>query len=407
MEENEQEMTNEEEVTSEFTCPNCGQVNRVSAKFCVGCGATFLAGRFVLLNAGGQPNDGVGYDAFDMWRCHNLACGAMVEEATTAVCPVCGAAPRQALPCVLYKQAFPPHPAEADSDKIESWFYDEREDVWYGVKRPIWNLFPHGQQLVVGQATHPGQNYDHNEDSVLVQATTQICNDRPKVTAVLAVADGMGGHHAGDIASRLAINGLLADIMPDLPHFSMSANTLTPTQLTDRFKQAVAAANTAVYTHQQQTQTDSGTTITAVFIHQNKAIIANAGDSRTYLFRNGQLKQITEDHSVVYLLVKKKQITPEEIYTHPDKNQIYRNLGDKQKQEIDTFFLHLKPNDRLILCSDGLWEMVRDEGLAQTVSQIPEAQSACHELIKYANAAGGEDNISVIIAHILAEKAPE
>jgi len=143
-----------------------------------------------------------------------------------------------------------------------------------------------------------------------------------------------------------------------------------------------------------------GTTITAAVIIADTAYIANVGDSRTYLFSDKGLKKLTEDHSLIARLIAIGIAKPEEIYTHPRKSEIYRSLGNDPDIEVDTFVQRLKPGDCLMLCSDGLWEMVRDEQLAEILRTESHPQAACEKLIQAANENGGEDNIAVIIVKL-------
>jgi serine/threonine protein phosphatase PrpC len=145
---------------------------------------------------------------------------------------------------------------------------------------------------------------------------------------------------------------------------------------------------------------DRGTTLTAALITGSSAIVVNVGDSRTYLYRNGQLQQITKDHSLVASLVSAGLITPEAARSHPQRNQVYRTLGDKEDLEIDAFPQVLSAGDLLLLCSDGLWEMVRDEAIQAILEQAPSPQSACDALIQAALQAGGEDNVSAIVVRM-------
>jgi serine/threonine protein phosphatase PrpC len=119
------------------------------------------------------------------------------------------------------------------------------------------------------------------------------------------------------------------------------------------------------------------------------------------LLRNGKLEKITRDHSLVESLLLAGQITEEEVYTHPQRNQIYRSLGEKEDVEVDVFEKQLRPGDQLILCCDGLWEMVRDLEIARIVEQASSPQAACGALVRAANTAGGEDNITVIVVKMI------
>jgi serine/threonine protein phosphatase PrpC len=151
----------------------------------------------------------------------------------------------------------------------------------------------------------------------------------------------------------------------------------------------------------KQTGSDRGTTLTAALVVGEICAIANVGDSRTYLCREGHLEQITQDHSLVASLVAANMIQPEQMHVHPQRSNIYRSLGDRASVEIDIFECPLQVGDRLLLCSDGLWEMVYDPEILQIMERSANPQEACDRLVEAANLAGGVDNISVAAVWII------
>ena len=181
--------------------------------------------------------------------------------------------------------------------------------------------------------------------------------------------------------------------------------TLVSKSIEDQLSAAIQQANKAIlrYGEQKTSARGLGCTVTAALIQNDQAYIANVGDSRTYLLRNGDLKPITKDHSLVARLVEAKQIEPDDVYSHPQRNLIYRSLGAGHKTvEVDVFHETLHPGDILLLCSDGLWEMVRREDLLRTLSDKGNLQKISDTLIDLANANGGEDNITAIVVHVSA-----
>ena len=254
--------------------------------------------------------------------------------------------------------------------------------------------------LAVITETDPGIKRKHkpNEDSLFAMQGARTHNSQPQQFGLFVVADGMGGHANGQDASRTAIQNII-DFM--LPRIS-TGNSLNDEGYKNLLMEGVQQANLAVHQRNLQDHADMGTTMTAALVVGSTAYVANVGDSRTYLYREPEgLRQITHDHSVVASLVDAGIIKPDDIYTHPKRNQIYRSLGEKTGVEVDAFIQPLQANDKLLLCSDGLWDMVRDPEIQRVVSaSIPNLTQLGKNLIQAALDGGGEDNVSVIVVSI-------
>jgi serine/threonine protein phosphatase PrpC/tRNA A-37 threonylcarbamoyl transferase component Bud32/regulator of sirC expression with transglutaminase-like and TPR domain len=268
------------------------------------------------------------------------------------------------------------------------------------VPYPVRHLRGRNLNLIVGTRIDPGIKRKHkpNEDSLFAVKGELAYKSEPLPFGLFVVADGMGGHANGQDASRLAIQTIVDAVLPPLSE----ADQLNDDALLNLLIEGVQHANQAVYQHNQETRTDMGTTMTASLMVGSTAYIANVGDSRTYLYREPDgLKKVTNDHSVVASLVEAGIIKPDDIYTHPKRNQIYRSLGEKPTVEVDGFKVSLQMGDKLLLCSDGLWDMVRDPTIEQILkTPIPDPGQTGNALIKAALEGGGEDNVSVIVVHV-------
>jgi len=253
--------------------------------------------------------------------------------------------------------------------------------------------------LIVGTSSNPGIKRQHkpNEDSLFAAEGMLNNNMQAPQFGLFVVADGMGGHANGQEASRLAIKTITETLMPRLTGNEVFSDDDFAKLLADGVQQA----NQAVHERNMEHHADMGTTMTATLIVGSIAYMANVGDSRTYLYRLPDgLKKVTNDHSVVASLVEAGIIKPDDIYTHPKRNQIYRSLGEKPVVDVDTFRVPLQPGDKIVLCSDGLWDMVRDPIIENVLNTVPDPTQTRHALIQAALNGGGEDNVSVIVVHI-------
>lgn len=255
------------------------------------------------------------------------------------------------------------------------------------------NLKPINLNVKTGHATDVGVVRDHNEDNVLALEKGSLSGKIPLTYGLYIVADGMGGHAAGEDASDLAINAAMNALLEAVRNLQQADGS----QMQAIVKQACLAANQAVYNERTQRNSDMGTTIVAALRIGDRVAVGNIGDSRAYLINAQAIRPITIDHSLVQRLIDTGQISPAEARSHPQRNLIYKVVGDRPTVEPDAFDVRIQPGDRLLLCSDGLWEMVEDPGIWQAVLSQQDPQFACDQLIRLANQAGGEDNITVII----------
>jgi serine/threonine protein phosphatase PrpC len=256
--------------------------------------------------------------------------------------------------------------------------------------------------LFVGRYSHVGAVRDHNEDCLLTLEIQRVQLSESRPLGLYLVADGMGGHEAGDIASSLAVNAAARVVANKL--ILPWVDNQTPLDYEQLLKEAFQQANQAVNERRLKARTDMGTTLVGALVVGMDAFVANIGDSRCYCLSGGKLQQITTDHSLVERMVATKQITRAEARVHPQRNYIYRTVGDKPQVEVDTFKVSLKPGDYLVSCSDGLNSMIEDEQIQQAVLESPHPQAACERLVQLANEAGGDDNVTVIVLQALESK---
>jgi len=253
--------------------------------------------------------------------------------------------------------------------------------------------------------TDVGQVREHNEDNFLVADLSKRqrgIQEGSRVVSVgkngnlLAVCDGMGGAAAGEVASQLAVDiiyeKMTEDISPDAQ--------LTRNELARRLVRAVEAAGLRIFeaAKNDRTRRGMGTTVTAAALVDDHLFLAQVGDSRGYILRDGTLVQVTRDQSLVNQLIEAGQLTEEEAETFEHNNIILQALGTAETVQVDLTYAELKRGDVLMLCSDGLSGMVRNDEIREVLKATPEPFDSCKTLIDRANLAGGHDNVTVIVA---------
>lgn len=249
--------------------------------------------------------------------------------------------------------------------------------------------------LHFGQISDIGMSRTNNQDAALSFFTTARSADEQPDVGIFIVADGMGGHHDGEKASALTVRVVAQNIMEQLL-MPMLAGETAEAPIVELMVDAVQKANDGVLTHVPE----GGTTLTSVTVIGNMAYIAHVGDSRVYLVHHNIIEQITRDHSLVQRLKELGQITDDEMLDHPQRNVLYRALGQGETLEVDTLTRRLPPGSRLLLCSDGLWNQVEERAILDIIVKHGNPQEACEKLVELANARGGFDNITAILLHV-------
>lgn len=264
------------------------------------------------------------------------------------------------------------------------------------VKVAILELF-NSVPYSVGYCTDVGMEREANEDSFSVQNKRYISQTNQLNYGIFIVADGMGGTEAGEYASALATQ----EVASYLNHYFEDLNTkkFRDTDLLQVMEQAVKRANSIIYQESKENKeyAGMGTTVTAALVHNGQLYISHVGDSRAYLINQNSIEKITRDHSLVGRLLEVGQITLEEAAVHPQRNLIYRSLGGFPAVEVDVYQLNMKSSDFLLLCSDGLYEHVKDDEIQKIVVASDDPNEACKHLINLANARGGDDNTTIVI----------
>jgi protein phosphatase len=248
-------------------------------------------------------------------------------------------------------------------------------------------------RIEVAGHTHVGMKRNHNEDNYLILPDENLC----------CVADGMGGHSSGEIASKIAVDELAEFFRMT----SRDQDATWPFKMDkarnydeNRLATGIKLANKSIF---EKASSDMkykgmGTTIVSLHFTQDVAYVGHVGDSRVYVLRQGVLRQLTEDHSLLNDYLKAKKLTPEEIENFPHKNVIVRALGMKETVQVDVARVEPQEGDVFLLCSDGLSGMVADPQMQEILAHTTELEKACSQLIDMANAAGGNDNVTCVLA---------
>jgi protein phosphatase len=251
--------------------------------------------------------------------------------------------------------------------------------------------------LDVEGRTHPGRVRDHNEDAFVVESPT---SERARARGtLLVVSDGMGGHAAGEVASQIAVETIPAAYYRDRPGSRASQDSSPP--VAETLVGAVLEANEAIFAEAERTpeRQGMGCTVVAAVVQKSTLIVAHVGDSRAYLVHDGQIRQLTQDHSWVGQQVAAGILTPEQAEHHPRRSLLLQALGRESNVDVEVHEHALESGDVLVICSDGLTSVVRDPEIAERASRLP-PRTATERLIALANERGAPDNVTVVVAAV-------
>lgn len=268
--------------------------------------------------------------------------------------------------------------------------------------QPIIKLKPEPRfdppQLIVGLGQSVGRQREINQDSIYSFTSTLASNSSKVPFGLFIVADGMGGHQHGEVASETAARLMAEHVLKGLYLPLINPNNVTPTQsLQEIMKEGVLEAHQAILNKTP----DGGTTLTACMILGRQMTIAHVGDSRAYqVDTDGTMQVLTRDHSLVRRLEEMGQITSEEAQIHPQRNVLYRALGQGEPFDPEIQTHRLPQSGYLLICSDGLWGVVEEKQIAAVISTGAPPQVICQQLVDMANDAGGPDNISLILVKV-------
>lgn len=255
------------------------------------------------------------------------------------------------------------------------------------------------KQLVAGVGQSVGKQREHNEDSLLAFTNTVSGNAESIPFGLYIVADGMGGHQFGEVASNAAIRLMAGHITRKFHSYLYNL----PTQpLQDSLQEVMEESISEAHKYVQREAPGSGTTVTAALVLGQQVTIAHVGDSRAYaIYPDGRMETVTRDHSLVKRLEELGHLSKDEAVNFPHRNVLIRALGQGETLEADIFTVPFPSPGYLMICSDGLWGVVNEKEIYRAVTDSPNLHRACQTLVEAANAAGGPDNISVIIIQMI------
>ncbi|MBA3825986.1 MAG: protein phosphatase 2C domain-containing protein, partial [Ktedonobacterales bacterium] len=268
--------------------------------------------------------------------------------------------------------------------------------------------------VLVGRATSVGMIRQQNQDAVGI-LSMEILDDQPEASpgGIFLVADGMGGEASGEVASRIAARVIVAEVArrflspaaraaaSDAPRDEENAGEAATRMSLDTISsltEAFRAANSRIRNLARRIEKPTGTTATALMFFAHEAVVGHVGDSRAYLLRGEELVQLTHDHSLIQRLIDIGQYNPDgpnEVAV--PRNYLYRSLGQLDDLEVDTRVVKTGIGDSYMICSDGLWDLVPNEGIREVLTNAPTPQEAAEELVRRANAAGGYDNSTALV----------
>lgn len=255
------------------------------------------------------------------------------------------------------------------------------------------------KQLVASVGQSVGKQREHNEDSALALTSTIAGSVENIPFGLYIVADGMGGHQFGEVASNAAVRIMGGNITKTFHSYLYNLPTQT---LQDSLQEVMETSIMEAHQYVQREAPGSGTTVTAALVLGQQVTIAHVGDSRAYsIYPDGRIQPITRDHSLVKRLEELGHLSKDEAESFPHRNVLIRALGQGESLEADIFTIPFPSSGFMMICSDGLWGVISENDIIRIVNEAPNLHRACQNLVEAANIAGGPDNITVVLAQLI------